>query len=115
VPEEEKWAILRSADLFFAPSREEGWGIAVGEALTAGIPVVAYDLPAYAHFGEAVIRVSRGDVDSLATTVLELLLSPDRMEKALANVSSTRLHHWESILEAEVGIIKDSFMLRSER
>ena len=41
VDEETKWRTLRGATVFVAPSREEGWGIAVGEALTAELPVVA--------------------------------------------------------------------------
>jgi len=41
------WRKLKEARLLFAPSPREGWGIVVGEAMAAGVPVVAYDLPAY--------------------------------------------------------------------
>jgi glycosyltransferase involved in cell wall biosynthesis len=37
---EEKWAAMRQADLFILPSFSENFGIAVAEALGAGVPVV---------------------------------------------------------------------------
>jgi glycosyltransferase involved in cell wall biosynthesis len=47
VSEEEKFRLLKSSRVFLMPSRYESWGIVVGEALAAGVPVVAYDLPCY--------------------------------------------------------------------
>lgn len=41
VTDEEKWRLYRSADLFVLPSFSENFGIAIAEALTAGLPVVA--------------------------------------------------------------------------
>lgn len=36
----EKWALLDRADLFVMPSDHENFGIAIAEALTAGVPVI---------------------------------------------------------------------------
>lgn len=38
-------SLLKSADLFFFPSLEEGFGVVAIEAAAAGLPVVATDLP----------------------------------------------------------------------
>lgn len=104
VSEEEKWRILRSATLFAAPSREEGWGIAVGEALTAGLPVVAYDLAAYAHLGDLPLTVPRGDVRAFSEGVGGLLADPVRLERERERVreGAARLPTWDAILTREI-------------
>lgn len=103
VTEAEKWEHLRSAAVFIAPSREEGWGIAVGEALTAGVPSVVYDLPAYEHVGDRPDRVPIGDVAAMAERVITLLEDPAELaarESAL-HASAGGLPLWADVLAAE--------------
>jgi glycosyltransferase involved in cell wall biosynthesis len=104
IDEETKWRRLRAATLFVAPSREEGWGIAVGEALTAGLPVVAYDLPAYSHFGNLPMRVPVDDGHRLISTVVDLLRDPDRLAAERERVHSLTgtLPRWSELLDAEL-------------
>ena len=40
-------SVVKSVLVFVFPSHEEGWGIAICEAMACGLAVVAYDLPAY--------------------------------------------------------------------
>jgi glycosyltransferase involved in cell wall biosynthesis len=57
-----------------APSYEEGWGIAVAEALASGLPAIAYRLSNLDEvFGDAYIGVAVGDRDGLATELVRLL------------------------------------------
>jgi glycosyltransferase involved in cell wall biosynthesis len=74
VPEDEKRRILGESRVFVAPSYEEGWGIAVCEALASGVPVVAYRHPVLDElFGGAYVGVDAGDVEALAEHVIRVL------------------------------------------
>lgn len=67
VSEEEKFRLLKASRVFAMPSRYESWGIVVGEALAAGIPVVAYDLECYRPvFGDFVRYVQAFDRGAFA-------------------------------------------------
>lgn len=74
VPDEEMPAWYHAADAFAFPSVNEGFGLAVLEAMAAGLPVVLTDLPVFAEyvrFGEDALAVAPGDdaglADALAT------------------------------------------------
>lgn len=107
VTEEEKWEALRAASVFVSPSVEEGWGIAVGEALTAGVPVVVYALPAYGHFGDLPLRVPLRDVDEFVRTTIDLLSDPARLAEETKRVGASEetLPLWRDILRDEAAAL----------
>jgi len=109
VSEEDKWALLRSATLFVAPSREEGWGIAVGEALTAGTPVLAYDLPAYRYLGDSIERVPTGDTPAFVSTAEQLVRDPELLARQQRTVEAVagRLPRWDDVLAAEFAALRE--------
>jgi glycosyltransferase involved in cell wall biosynthesis len=66
--------ILAKSKIFFSPSNEEGWGIAICEALAFGLPVVAWDLPVYRTlYPKGVVKAPIGDVQQFSEHVLDLL------------------------------------------
>lgn len=70
----DKIALMKAAKLFVFPSHYESWGIVAIEAMAAGLPVVAYDLPIYqATFGQALIKTKCFSVDALANNIIEVL------------------------------------------
>jgi glycosyltransferase involved in cell wall biosynthesis len=74
VSEEEKRRILGSSRVLLAPSYEEGWGIAVCEAMASGVPVAAYRLPVLdSLFDSAYLGAPAGDVVTLAELVVRVL------------------------------------------
>lgn len=74
IEDKEKFAYLSRAKLFVFPSVEEGWGIAVAEALAVGTPVLGYDLPIYRSiFGKRLHTVKIKQVDKLAKETSRLL------------------------------------------
>jgi glycosyltransferase-like protein len=69
VPDGEMPAWYHAADAFAFPSVNEGFGLAVLEAMAAGLPVVLTDLPVFAEyvrFGEDALAVAPGDDEGLA-------------------------------------------------
>ena len=68
--------ILRRADLFLLPSRQESFGLAALEALACGVPVVgtrAGGLPEVVIDGECGVLREVGDVEGMAEAAIRLL------------------------------------------
>jgi glycosyltransferase involved in cell wall biosynthesis len=77
VPEADKAALFTGADLFVYPSRYEGFGLPVLEAMACGVPVLTTtggSLPEVA--GDAALLVDPGEPDLLAGAMARLLGDP---------------------------------------
>ena len=69
--------LLRSADLFVFPSRGETFGLVVGEAMSAGVPVVTSDvggIPEVVGSADAAVMLSMDDEDGFVREVERLAL-----------------------------------------
>ena len=74
--------LLKMTDIYVHPPAFEGFGIAAAEALSAGKPVVATDVPGLAQvIGDAGILVPPRDPATLAAEVRNLINSPDRRQQ----------------------------------
>jgi len=88
VPDAELPGWYAAADVLAFPSTKEGWGLAVLEAMSAGLPVVASDLPVfreYLHPGRDALTVPVNDAAALAAalgTVLDDAALADRLRAA---------------------------------
>ena len=91
VPDAELPAWYAAADVLAFPSTKEGWGLAVLEAMSAGLPVVASDLPVFGEYltsGRDALLVPVDDPAALAAALTAVLDDPELAarlrEKALA-------------------------------
>jgi glycosyltransferase involved in cell wall biosynthesis len=74
VDETRKIQIMKSSYVVLAPSYEEGWGIAIGEALAAGAVPVAYELEVLRElFPEGLQLLPLGKWELLSKKVYQLL------------------------------------------
>jgi glycosyltransferase-like protein len=65
-----------AADVLAFPSTKEGWGLAVLEAMSAGLPVVASDLPVFREYlrpGRDALLVPLDDAPALAVALAAVL------------------------------------------
>lgn len=98
--------IMKKSRFFLFPSYEEGWGIAICEAMACGLPTIAYDLPAYQGvFDNAILKAPIGDWEELAQMSIRLLqdseLYTKMRDKALKTVAD---FDWEKIALREENI-----------
>jgi glycosyltransferase involved in cell wall biosynthesis len=98
-----KFERLRSSGIFAFPSKEEGWGIALAEAMACGLPCVTYELPPYAEvFPQGRVSVAVGDVEGFARSVIALLRdSVARRELASSAAELGRHFTWDRVAKIE--------------
>jgi len=73
----EKYRRLGNSKLFILPSHEENWAIVIGEALAAGLPVIAYALKELVPiWGTRVTWIEFGELDKFAEEIIRQLNCP---------------------------------------
>lgn len=110
-------ALYRAADLLLFPSRYEGFGLPVLEAMSAGLPVVAApegSVPEVA--GDAARFARAGDAGDFARAARELLSDPGARAR-LAEAGRTRAARfsWERTAERTLGVLRDCAAERPAR
>jgi glycosyltransferase-like protein len=83
VPDEELPRWYHTADAFVFPSRKEGWGLALLEALAAGLATVATDIPVFREFlgGQDALLVPAGDAGALGDAMVRVASDPELRDR----------------------------------
>ncbi|MFO7173716.1 MAG: glycosyltransferase [Bacillota bacterium] len=105
VPWERMPAEYAAGDIFLFPSPSETQGLAVLEAMSAGLPVVAVRagaLPELVRDGESGITAPPGDVEALARGVLRLARDPGLRRRLGEGARAVAAEHGASQALAEV-------------
>jgi glycosyltransferase involved in cell wall biosynthesis len=74
-------AYFAQADVFVLPSRHDGWGVVVNQALATGLPIITSDAVGagldYVGTGINGVRVEAGSVDALYEAMRTLVQNPE--------------------------------------
>jgi phosphatidylinositol alpha-mannosyltransferase len=102
ISDDDKARFLRSIDLYVAPNTGgESFGIILVEAMSAGAPVLASDLPAFAQVldqGAAGELFTNEDADALAEAAVRLLGDPERLAQLRRSGSAhVRRFDWSTV------------------
>ena len=111
-----KSALLESADLFVLPSYYENFGIAVAEAMVAGIPVVISD---QVHICQDISGsesgwVGKTNIESIADLLREALKYPEERQRRglLARKFALLNYSWDAIAQKIVEAYQDIIQVK---
>ena len=100
----------KSADMCVFPSRHEGFGIVILEAMASGIPVIASDIPSFREIISNGIdgRLFKSeDVDALSKEVIALYQDPHlRKELTINAFEKVARYSWEKIADKYISLYK---------
>jgi glycosyltransferase involved in cell wall biosynthesis len=106
VPEEDKPAFFQLAEVFCSPSLYEGFGIPILEAMSAGTPVIASEIPAYKEIaGDSAWLFNPSDSDSLAEKIYDVC-TQDELRRRLIDSGKKKAKEfsWKQSAEKTLAI-----------
>jgi glycosyltransferase involved in cell wall biosynthesis len=103
VPEDEVIHLLNASKIFVFPSKEEGFGLAIAEAMACGLPCVISNIPALREtFNPVAIFVNADDPEAFAHAALTLLSNPEKLSKlSRRSQRFVKSFTWENVAEKE--------------
>jgi glycosyltransferase-like protein len=111
VADAELEGLYRAADVFALPSVKEGFGLAVLEALAAGVPAVVSDLDVFRGFladGDSALLAPAGDPDALAAALVRVAgdaALAARLREGGHEVAAC--HGWDRVAAAQEAAYRD--------
>ena len=90
LPENKLYSTLKSSKIFLFTDYEAGWGLAIGEAMAAGLPTVGYDLDIFGDiYKQGFVTVPIADTQKFADQILNLL-NDDKSYTKLTKLALTQ-------------------------
>jgi len=118
VSEEDKIRLLHSVDVFCSPNTGgESFGIVTAEAMAAGVPIAASDIPAFRDIlrnGRAGELFTNGDPADLARVTARLLDDPARRaELSVAALDAVAAYDWGTVARDVLSVYETVVLGRS--
>ena len=111
LPSDDLVSLYRSADAFVFPSHIETFGIALVEAMAAGLPIITTDGPGCQDIiedGQWGDMVPVGDTHALATAMQHMMYKADRRRKyAGRSRKRASAFSWDHIVDQYVDVYRD--------
>lgn len=106
---EKKIKVLKQSKIFVLPSFYESWGMVAVEAMAAGLPVIAYNLPIFSKiFPQGMIRVPIGKKKTLAREILYLLQNKGFYQEMKKEASKqAQDYDWQKVARREVELFEE--------
>jgi teichuronic acid biosynthesis glycosyltransferase TuaC len=113
---EKVWEYLHAGDIFIFPSHSEGMPNSLLEAMAAGLPALAYEIPAVREIddGAGVLEiVPAGDSAALARGLIGLASSPERRKQLSEKGKARVLDHYQAKTNMAEAIRRLSAVVKS--
>jgi len=111
VDDQTKTKILSSSKIFIFPSHEEGWGIAIAEAMSYGLPIVCWELENLKPvFKNNLLYIKPFNYQDFSQKIVNLINNPNQI-KIIGNNNIKYVKHfsWQKIASEEFTKIKSIY------
>jgi glycosyltransferase involved in cell wall biosynthesis len=110
VTEEEKREYLAKSRLMVFPTKYEGFGIVIAEALASYLPVILFDVPTLKIFDKGVVKAKPFDIDEYTEKINYLLQNENNRQELgkLGREDALKRFDYSIVAEIENNAIKNA-------
>lgn len=100
---------VKQSKICISPSQEEGWGIAIMECMTAGLPCILWNLSIFDNFlKEGVIKIEKYDLNAFSKQIIRLLNDNYKLKELGQKAKeSTLKYDWDRISQQDLKFFKE--------